>query len=118
MTEDRVGNIGKAIGTVIAVIILSLCIIAKAFGQENQPPSGQNSATSPFKENLTTPTIKDSLTVHSHTDASLQRFRLVRITSPAKVLYVEPNEKGFKVDYILQDRYEIENGSFQVTKET
>ena len=88
MTEDRVGNIAKAIGTVIAVIIIMLAIVAHAFGQ------------------------------HSHTDGSIKRFKLVRITAPAKILYVEPNEFGHKVEYVSQDKYEIENGSFQATKET
>lgn len=101
MTEDRVGNIAKAIGTVMAVIIIMLAIIAHAFGQvaENQPPSGQKSAT------------------HSHTNGSLQRFRLVRISAPAKILYIEPNETGRKIDTRQEDKNEIEIISFQVGKE-
>ena len=102
MTEDRVGNIAKALGTVIAVIIIMLAIVAHAFGQvaENHPPSGQNSATD-----------------HDHERNQLARWRLIRII-PAKVTYIEKNEKGTRIEYYASDKNEVENGWFQATKET
>ena len=101
MTEDRVGNIAKALGTVIAVIVLVLAIIAHAFGQvaDIQPSGGQNSAT------------------HDHSTNRLSRWRLVRIV-PAKITYIERNEKGTRIEYVTNDQFEIENGYFQTTKET
>ena len=101
MTEDRVGNIAKALGTVIAVIVLVLAIIAHAFGQvaDIQPSGGQNSAT------------------HDHSTNRLSRWRLVRIV-PAKITYIERNEKGTRIEYATNDQFEIENGYFQTTKET
>ena len=88
MTDDRLNIMARLFGAGLAVFILILALTAYAFGQ------------------------------HSHTDDSLQRFRLVRITAPAKITYVEPNEKGSKLEYVSTDRNEIENGSFQITKDT
>ncbi len=109
MTEDRVGNIGKAIGTVMAVIIIMLAIIAHAFGQE-RPKESDSSATKSIQD-------ANANHSHSHVDASLLRFRLIRII-PAKITYIEPNEKGQRIEYVAKDSKEIENGFFQKTKET
>lgn len=95
MTEDRVGNIGKTIGTVIAVIIIMLAIVAHAFGQD----TGRNTGN------------------HDHETNKLERWRNVRVI-PAKVTYVERNEQGTRIEYVARDANEIENGWFQATKET
>ena len=98
MTDDKISNISRAIAMVIIILICFLVFVARTFGQENQPPSGQNSA-------------------HDHVSNRLSRFRLVRVI-PAKVTYVERNENGTRIEYIAKDHYEIENGYFQATKET
>lgn len=54
--------------------------------------------------------------VHTHNGNDLARFRLARITAPAKVTYIEPTDLGLKVEYVSWDRVELENGSFIVPK--
>lgn len=101
MTDDKLANISRAFAMVLITIICLLVFIAKAFGQvaDIQPPSGQNSAT------------------HDHERNQLARWRLIRII-PAKVTYIEKNEKGTRIEYYASDKNEVENGWFQATKET
>ena len=102
MTEDRVGNIAKALGTVIAVIVLMLAIIAHAFGQvvDIQPSGGQNSAT------------------HDHNGTSFRRFDSIRLNPPAKVTGIIQTEQGERIEWVSYDRFEIRNGSFTLSKDT
>ena len=90
MTDDRLNNISKAMAMTLITLICLLVFLAKAFGQD----TGN----------------------HTHTGADLARFRLVRIL-PAKVLYIEPNEHGKRVEYEARDSKEIEVNFFQKTKE-
>ena len=101
MTDDKLSNISRAFAMVIIIFICLLVFIAKAFGQvaDIQPSGGQNSAT------------------HDHSTNRLSRWRLVRIV-PAKITYIERNEKGTRIEYVTNDQFEIENGYFQTTKET
>ena len=92
MTDDKLSNISRAAAMVIIIFICLLVFIAKAFGQSN------NSS-------------------HDHESNRLNRWRLIRII-PAKVTFIERNEKGTRIEYEAHDRYEIENGWFQATKET
>jgi hypothetical protein len=58
--------------------------------------------------------IAKGQTNHTHDKNDLERFRLVRITAPAKVLNIERVEKGQKVEYISYDARETELGSFEM----
>lgn len=102
MTDDKLANISRAFAMALITIICILIFLARAFGQvaENHPSGGQNSATN-----------------HDHITNRLSRWRLIRIL-PAKITYVERNEKGTRIEYETHDQFEIENGYFQATAET
>lgn len=102
MTDDKLNNVARAMAFTVIMFILLLVFIAKAFGQvaENHPPSGQNSAT------------------HSHENDSFERFEKLRLLPPAQITYIEPTEKGRKIEYIIRTRLEVRNGSFTIEKGT
>lgn len=95
MTDDKLNNISRAFAMALITIICLLVFLAKAFGQD----TGRNTGN------------------HDHETNKLERWRNVRVI-PAKVIYVERNEQGTRIEYVARDANEIENGWFQATKET
>ena len=54
---------------------------------------------------------------HDHESHRLSRWRLLRVL-PAKVTNVEKQEFGTRIEYVANDRFEIQHGYVQSTKET
>jgi hypothetical protein len=93
MTDDKLENISRALGCVLACILIMLAFIGYAFGQ-------------------------DVSTTYSHDRDDFERFALLRILPPAKLTNVEPNEFGTRIEYVITDRRQVRNGSFQIGKGT
>lgn len=100
MTDDKLNNISRAFAMVLITIICLLVFLAKAFGQENHPPSGQNSAT------------------HTHLDDSFERFDNIRLRPPGKILNVERVENGTKIEVLFSSKHQIKYETLTLTKET
>jgi hypothetical protein len=93
MTDDRLDIMARLFGAGLAVFVLLLACIGWAFGQ-------------------------DVSTTHSHDRDDFERFALLRILPPAKITNVEPNEFGTRIEYVITDRRQVKNGSFQIGKGT
>lgn len=100
MTDRKLNNLARAGAFAFLVLFFILVAIGAAFGQEASQTSQNVSVR------------------HSHSDDSFIRFALLRLLPPAELTNVEPNEFGTRIEYVITDRRQIKNGSFQIAKGT
>jgi hypothetical protein len=93
MTDDKLENISRALGCVLACILIMLAFIGYAFGQED---TGKNTGN------------------HEHKDHAL--IGLNNRVQAVEVLYLEPIENGHRLEWKASDKHRIVYETFTVTK--
>jgi hypothetical protein len=104
MTDRKLNNLARAGAFAFVVILALLAFIGAAFGQDVSTTDVQNTGRNTGN--------------HSHDKDDFERFALLRLLPPAKITNVEPNEFGTRIEYVITDRRQVRNGSFQIAKGT
>jgi hypothetical protein len=100
MTDDKLENISRALGCVLACILIMLAFIGWAFGQDVSTTGAQNTGNHTGN--------------HEHKDHAL--IGLNNRVQAVEVLYLEPIENGHRLEWKASDRHRIVYETFTVTK--